>query len=708
MKFSTLIIIACMSVTAESLGSLRLEDKLSKKSHPADLAQGYNSEIVDEAIVNANKQEEADWGLKGSVRGLVESDPGEEAPRHTIADDKGEHNGNGNGKDKDEMWGHSNYMSVEEKIGGRGGSPSIIAADDVEPNADNKRVTKLYSTSNRNNLTSLVETVKIDPHAEDELVTKIYYTSDKNDLTSLVTPNNVEPIVVGERVTKLYSTSDRKDLNSLVAANNGGPIAVNERVKKLFSTSVRNDLTEMASQPSVADSSLDVAGGRYLRREIVGGSSTAIESWRRKVNTKLPGHFWGSADSSAADVDLFAGQEPDSTFVLDAGSFNHDPDQGKERKLLASWCKRDTPVLWHPDYQQPWSTAGCVSKPDCDSPGYSTQLECCQTAYGGQVSGACIRQLLTSSTDMIEKWYADYGKTWSDAGCKSATPYPSYATTFFNSQLACCKGAFGGQTSGACLRGLPNTPTTAPITAGGLGGKWYADYGTVWSDAGCKMQTTAQLPIYVATLFDSQLECCKGAYMGQMSSACIKGLPKPPTTKPTASPTSNPSTARPSSIPTSTPTVTPTITVTITSTAGFPFNTAGRCQLQQVDISNAFKAVMKNTVNQLLIGKLFPGQTMVDVKITWGEVMNNILQVTFEIILEELCTINCANQAAETNLDNDVKDAMDEAFVSGVFVTTFKAKADTTIAEATSADPNYVADSLLVPVQQGLVLSLWL
>jgi hypothetical protein len=301
----------------------------------------------------------------------------------------------------------------------------------------------------------------------------------------------------------------------------------------------------MASLPSVADSSLDVAGGRYLRREIVGGSSTAIGSWRRKVNTKSPGHFWGSADSSAADVDLFAGQEPDSTFVLDAGSFNHDPDQGKERKLLASWCKRDTPVLWHPDYQQPWSTAGCVSKPDCDSPGYSTQLECCQTAYGGQVSGACIRQLPTSPTDMIEKWYADYGKTWSDAGCKSATPYPSYATTFFNSQLACCKGAFGGQTSGACLRGLPNTPTTTPITAGGLGGKWYADYGTAWSDAGCKMQTTAQLPIYVATLFDSQLECCKGAYMGQMSSACIKGLPKPPIMKPTASPTSNPSTARP-------------------------------------------------------------------------------------------------------------------------------------------------------------------
>ena len=51
-----------------------------------------------------------------------------------------------------------------------------------------------------------------------------------------------------------------------------------------------------------------------------------------------------------------------------------------------------------------------ASKPDCDSPGYTTQLECCQTACGcgGQVSGACIRQLPTSPTDMIGKWYANY------------------------------------------------------------------------------------------------------------------------------------------------------------------------------------------------------------------------------------------------------------------------------------------------------------
>ena len=37
-----------------------------------------------------------------------------------------------------------------------------------------------------------------------------------------------------------------------------------------------------------------------------------------------------------------------------------------------------------------------------------TQLECCQTACGGPVSGAYIHQLPTSPTDMIGKWCAIY------------------------------------------------------------------------------------------------------------------------------------------------------------------------------------------------------------------------------------------------------------------------------------------------------------
>ena len=67
---------------------------------------------------------------------------------------------------------------------------------------------------------------------------------------------------------------------------------------------------------------------------------------------------------------------------------NGESDQG-ERKLLSSWCADDTPTLWHPDYDTAWSAAGCILTADCDSPGYNTEQECCKGSYGGQTSGAC-------------------------------------------------------------------------------------------------------------------------------------------------------------------------------------------------------------------------------------------------------------------------------------------------------------------------------
>ena len=254
------------------------------------------------------------------------------------------------------------------------------------------------------------------------------------------------------------------------------------------------------------------------------------------------------------------------------------------------------------------------------------------------------------------KWYAEQG-TWSISGCKNTIPYPIYATVFFDDQLACCKGAYDGQTSGACIKGIPNPPTFSPTTStptttnvtntylpnsddttnasnpspnetvknpecdsepdfvsmkSGTGckeyiyceqnvivltvscpdgllfngmycdfsenvvcvdpetvtsttspgkstaltpietaspsqslttntaspstrstsshttstpsvgpaaaGKWYAEQGT-WSIGGCK--NTIPYPIYATVFFDNQLACCKGAFDGQMSGACI-------------------------------------------------------------------------------------------------------------------------------------------------------------------------------------------
>jgi hypothetical protein len=82
---------------------------------------------------------------------------------------------------------------------------------------------------------------------------------------------------------------------------------------------------------------------------------------------------------------------------------------------------------------------------DCDSPAYDTELACCDGAYGGQVTGACKAGLINPST-MPAQWYLDYGTSWAIASCKSDYPHPNYVTEaiLFDTQLACCKGTFGG------------------------------------------------------------------------------------------------------------------------------------------------------------------------------------------------------------------------------------------------------------------------
>jgi len=253
----------------------------------------------------------------------------------------------------------------------------------------------------------------------------------------------------------------------------------------------------------------------------------------------------------------------------------------QRRELLSSWCPLSTPVLWHRDLTKTWSAGTCINVADCDSPGFQTQLECCKGAFGGQMSGACLKglpnpptplptSLLTKSPSHLPtslptksptalntnegKWYADYGTTWTDAGCKTTLPHPNYATLFFDTQLECCKSSFAGQTSNACLKGLPNPPTPLPTslpTRSPSNKTWYADYDTIWINSSCT--NTTPLPVYATTFFATQLDCCKAAFMGQMSGACLKGLPNPPTPLPTSLLTKSPS-----HLPTSTPTKSPT------------------------------------------------------------------------------------------------------------------------------------------------------
>ena len=190
-------------------------------------------------------------------------------------------------------------------------------------------------------------------------------------------------------------------------------------------------------------------------------------------------------------------------------------------------------AAYHPNYSFPWDQGKCELTITCNSPSYSTELECCKGAYGGQISMACIRHLDNAPTSQPTKvggsdiYYPDYTLPWPEGKCINTTPVPN-GRPIYSNMMACCKGAYGGQMSMACIHGLPNPPTSSPTKLGG--GVYYPDYTLPWPDGKCI--NTRPVPSGWPT-FESMLACCKGAYGGQMSMACIQALPDPPTSAPT-------------------------------------------------------------------------------------------------------------------------------------------------------------------------------
>ena len=161
-----------------------------------------------------------------------------------------------------------------------------------------------------------------------------------------------------------------------------------------------------------------------------------------------------------------------------------------------------------------------------DRPEYATQLECCKGAYGGQSSGKCLSELASPPTTSPTKaggvgdeWYPDYSTAWSDAGCLNTLPKPfkDGDRPVYESQLDCCKAAYGGQSSGKCLSELASPPTTSPTQSGGAS-VFYPNYGVSWSEATCinDYPVPSGRPTY-----STQSACCSGAYGGQTSQACV-------------------------------------------------------------------------------------------------------------------------------------------------------------------------------------------
>jgi hypothetical protein len=166
---------------------------------------------------------------------------------------------------------------------------------------------------------------------------------------------------------------------------------------------------------------------------------------------------------------------------------------------------------------------------------YDTELECCQREYASQSTGVCLSMLPApptvspTQTGGPDAWYADFDAGWTNGVCINTMPAPN-GRTIYDSQLECCKGAYPGQESGACIADLPAPPTVSPTATGGPDA-WYANRDVDWADGVCI--NTAPVP-NGRVVYDTQLECCQGEYGSQNSGACLADLPSPPTVSPTA------------------------------------------------------------------------------------------------------------------------------------------------------------------------------
>ena len=236
--------------------------------------------------------------------------------------------------------------------------------------------------------------------------------------------------------------------------------------------------------------------------------------------------------SSLVAVVVFGEEGVDATTNNDAAIAEEMYNEIHHRELQAT-CE-STPA-WHPDYSAGWDRGKCDFTTTCNSPSYSTNLACCKGAYGSQTSNYCVSQMATPPTMSPTKtggpdaYYPNYDVAWPEGYCINTVPMPS-GRPVYTTMLACCKGAYGGQTSGACIAKLPSPPTMAPTKTGAAGTDYYPNYDLAWPEGVCinTQPIPSGRPVYT-----TQLACCKAAYGGQTSGACIKGMVSPPTLAPT-------------------------------------------------------------------------------------------------------------------------------------------------------------------------------
>ena len=156
------------------------------------------------------------------------------------------------------------------------------------------------------------------------------------------------------------------------------------------------------------------------------------------------------------------------------------------------------------------------------------------------------------------------------AGCKNTTPLPPHATLFYATQLACCKGAYSGQISNACIKGLPSPPTKLPVLKPSSKPSQIAGI-TIFAPTSLSPTTSTATPTAspsqspmtsTATLTASPSQASTNL-TGGPGTASPSLSPTTSTATPTASPSQPPTTSSPTEIPSNTPTASPSQSPTV-------------------------------------------------------------------------------------------------------------------------------------------------
>ncbi|KAL7466879.1 hypothetical protein ACHAXS_007152 [Conticribra weissflogii] len=286
-----------------------------------------------------------------------------------------------------------------------------------------------------------------------------------------------------------------------------------------------------------------LAGTFYVTEYGTGGYCT-------DVGTPIPGSRTMYSTMEECCIGQFNGQ-PDAL----AFCYSKMPNPPTPKPTEAP-TEAGTLTVWYPDYENTsWLTGKCINDGPLPSgrAAYATQKECCEKAYGGQSSRACVSDFQDPPTQAptespteagtLTVFYPVYSEGEgfctndppADHGLSSLNGIVTSAT-----HAECCKKHFDWQKSGFCYSQMANPPTQAPTVTATEPGTLNEFYPIRNQGSGfCTNEppSTYGLNGIYEQSYPTNAECCKAYFSFQTDGFCYSKMGSPPTQAPTDAPT---------------------------------------------------------------------------------------------------------------------------------------------------------------------------